>query len=980
MFEPASGPRIFGLPPGVDFAAELAAGVLDRLAGQPPEALAQVTIHLNTDRMRGRVRAAFQARGPGFLPRLRLLSDIGADPGLDAPPAVSAIRRRLELSLPVARLLAADPQFAPGTAIYDLADRLAGLADEMQDEGVTPAAFEQPGLADDHAAHWERSLAFLRIIAPWFDGDALPDAATRQRRAAETLIARWRGRPPADPVLIAGSTGSRGTTQLLMQAVAALPQGALVLPGFDFDLPEKGWNSLMSDGIPNEDHPQFRHARLMALLDVDPAATARWTGAQPASPARNRLISLALRPAPVTDQWLSEGAAFGPCGPATQGLALIEAPNPRTEALAVALALREAAETGRRAALITPDQTLVRRVTAALDRWSLVPDNSGGEPLHLSPPGRFLRQIAGLFGRPLTVEGLLALLKHPVAASGGGARGDHLRHTRNLELHLRRHGPPFPTAGSVREWGLAASDHLREAWCDWLAKAVTALPDGQERSVADWLAVLADLAERLAADPGGSAAQSALWQAEAGEKAAAVIALLRTEARFGGTLTAQGFSTLLARLLAAERVRATHGAHPLVTIQGSREAREVQADLVILGGLNEGVWPQAPAPDPWLSRQMRLKAGLLLPERQIGLAAHDFQMASATPEVILSRAVRDDEAETVPSRWLDRMTNLIGGLADGPATLAAMRGRGSVWLDLAQRIEATEPTPPAARPAPRPPVAARPRELPVTAIRTLIRDPYAVYARYVLRLRPLDPLWPEPDARLRGQVLHRIVEGFVRDHPAGGESPAEARRRLLDGAERILAEDVAWPSAQRLWLARIARIADRFILAETARGAAGRPAVLEKPGAIDLPGLGFRITARPDRIDQLPDGRLHIYDYKTGTPPTRAQQQHFDKQLLIEAAMAERGAFADVGAHPVAAVTYIHLGGSAQDRPTTRDEVDFDRVWAELQGLVGQYLRPARGYTSRRAMFTAADAGDYDHLARFGEWQASDDPLPEDVG
>jgi ATP-dependent helicase/nuclease subunit B len=266
----------------------------------------------------------------------------------------------------------------------------------------------------------------------------------------------------------------------------------------------------------------------------------------------------------------------------------------------------------------------------------------------------------------------------------------------------------------------------------------------------------------------------------------------------------------------------------------------------------------------------------------------------------------------------------------------------------------------------------------VTAITRLIRDPYAIYARYVLRLKPLDPLVPEPDARLRGKVLHEIVEAFVRGRPAD-EAPDAARARLLALAEDKLAADIAWPSAQRLWLARIARIADRFVAAEARRAAEGRAVILEEGGRIALPALDFTLTARPDRIDLLADGRLHIYDYKSGAPPTPKEQRHFEKQLLLEAAMAERGAFPAIGRREVAAVTYIQLGGEAKEVTTLRDLGDFDAHWHGLARLIGHYLRPANGYPSRRAVFETRRAGDYDHLARFGEWDLADPPAPEDV-
>lgn len=763
---------------------------------------------------------------------------------------------------------------------------------------------------------------------------------------------------------------------MLMEAVARLPQGALVLPGFDFDMPEMAWNGLSSSQIPNEDHPQYRYARLLGALGLRPDEVRRW-GEVPVDSARNRLVSLALRPAPVTDQWLTEGAGLLPLGPPTERLTLIEAPTAQAEAQAVALVLRAAAEGGQRATLVTPDRVLARRVTAALDRWGIIPDDSAGRPLHLSAPGRFLRHVAALFGRPVTAEALLTVLKHPLTAAR--ARGAHLGFTRALELRLRRHGPPFPAEADLLAWAATQTDPDCMTWATWLGRWLSGLPTAEYAPLAGYSETVFALAEALAAGPGGQRDQMALWADDAGQAALAVVAELRAEAASGGDFTAGAFCALLDSLLQGQTVRETGAAHALIAIQGIRESRQIEADLVVLAGLNEGIWPEATGPDPWLSRQMRLKIGLLLPERQIGLAAHDFQQAIAAPSVVLARAIRDDEAQTVPSRWLDRLTNLMAGLEGEGGALSAMRARGQVWVDLAGRLDRGPATPPALRPAPRPPADARPRELPVTAIRDLIRDPYAVYARYVLRLRPLDPLLPEPDPRLRGKALHRIVEEFVGAHPRA-ETLGDARARLLEAAEQILQAEIGWPSAQRLWLARIARIADRFVAAEAARAATGRPLILERGGRIALDRLDFTLTARPDRIDLLEDGRLHVYDYKSGQPPTPKQQKYFEKQLPLEAAMAERGAFAAAGTRQVSATTYIQLGGDGEEHTTGRDVGDFNGHWDGLLRLIGHYLLQTAGFPSRRAVFEAARDGDYDHLARFGEWQMADAPAPEDVG
>jgi RecB family exonuclease len=416
-----------------------------------------------------------------------------------------------------------------------------------------------------------------------------------------------------------------------------------------------------------------------------------------------------------------------------------------------------------------------------------------------------------------------------------------------------------------------------------------------------------------------------------------------------------------------------------VKILGPREARECRADLVVLGGLNDGIWPGLPPPDPWLNRQMRKSAGLLLPERQIGLSAHDYQQAIAAKEVVLSRSVRDAEAETVPSRWINRLVNLMGGLPgrNGPEALAGMKARGAAWLALAAAIDRpAAPVPAALRPAPRPPAAVRPRELPVTAIKTLIRDPYAIYAKYILCLRPLDPLRHTPDALTRGSVLHAILERFVTKR--GSETLAEARVRLLSIADTVLAEQAPWPAARTLWRARLDRAADAFLLREATSD--GQPILIETKGGIALPALDFRLTAKPDRIDEYPDGSLHILDYKTGTPPTAKEQMHFDKQLLLEAAMAERGAFDTIGERQVARISYIGLNAAAKVESTEITPDLLAQAWDDLHRLVGQYLSPGQGYASRRAVFKARFPGDYDHLARFGEWDMTDKPVPGDVG
>jgi RecB family exonuclease len=401
--------------------------------------------------------------------------------------------------------------------------------------------------------------------------------------------------------------------------------------------------------------------------------------------------------------------------------------------------------------------------------------------------------------------------------------------------------------------------------------------------------------------------------------------------------------------------------------------------LVILGGLNEGSWPEAPSPDPWLNRKMRHDAGLLLPERRIGLAAHDFQQAVCAPEVWITRAIRSDEAQTVPSRWVNRLVNLLGGLPkqSGTEALSQMRERAQIWLDQVRALETVPVVSPAKRPSPTPPAAARPRKLSVTEIKRLIRDPYAIYAKHVLRLRPLDPLMRTPDALLRGIVVHEVLENLIKE--SRDKDIPVTRARLLEISETVLAQNVPWATARALWLARLARVSDHIVQGEELRRARATPLAFEADTKAHIEELDFTLTAKADRIDRTKEGDLILYDYKTGAPPSKDEQTYFDKQLLLEAAMAEQNGFRDIDPAQVADAVYIGLGSSPKDQPAPLSESSTEKVWEEFSTLIGHYLQEGKGFTSRRAMQSERDEGLYDQLARFGEWDATDEPAPEDL-
>ncbi|MBT8425048.1 MAG: PD-(D/E)XK nuclease family protein, partial [Silicimonas sp.] len=521
------------------------------------------------------------------------------------------------------------------------------------------------------------------------------------------------------------------------------------------------------------------------------------------------------------------------------------------------------------------------------------------------------------------------------------------------------------------------------AWCLWLASWLETVASPGSLTFGAHLAHHIDASETLAS--GGTDGAGELWEQTAGRDVLKLIAQFQAEADYPGPLPFADYLALVERALASENTRDHDEARPDVMIWGTLEARVQGADLVILGGLNEGVWPEEPGPDPWLNRKLRRDLGLLLPERQIGLSAHDYQQAVAAKSVVLSRSRRSADSETVPSRWLSRLTNLIEGLEQqsGSSVLASMRARGDAFLQQAAILDTpARPHAPENRPAPAPPFSVRPKRYSVTEIQRLIRDPYAIYARRILHLERLDVLSPVPDALTKGSVFHAIFEeAFSVDADFSDTASASERLRLI--ARRHL-DQLPWPGVSAHWFGHLDSIADHLVIEEQGRRLSGKPLALERKGQIDLPGTPFSIKGKADRIDRLPDGTLIIYDYKTGKPPSAHQIRHFDRQLPIEALMAQLGGFEDLQAAPVSHIGHIGLGRTPETNVLALEKSDtidlgIGSIQAELAKLLASYDTASKGYPSRRAMEKMRFDGDYDHLARFGEWDETCDPQVVDL-
>ncbi|MCX7353616.1 MAG: double-strand break repair protein AddB [Alphaproteobacteria bacterium] len=980
-------PHVFSIPAGVPFLDALARGLLAEFAGKP-EALSQVRIFLPTRRSVRTLSEAFLRQSEGaalLLPRLTPLGDVDADDllltasedegfeGAELPPALPEMRRRLLL----ARLIETFERRTTGQKrgadhALRLAAELARLLDRVETErlGFDRLASLVPA---EYAAHWRVTLDFLRIVTEhWpavLDAENAFDPAQRRNRLLEAQAARWREAPPHEPVIAAGSTGSIPATAELLSVIARLPQGRIVLPGLDTAMDGESWEKL------EPSHPQFALRFLLERLEVPRDRVMPWHDLKMLT--RGPLLTETMRPAATSEAWRQAEGTISPA--ALDGLERIDCPGPMEEAGVIALHLRHALETpGKTAALVTPDRELARRVAAELRRWEIEVDDSAGMPLAATPSGTFLRLFAAAVADRFAPVPLLALLKHPLAA-GGLDPGAFRAHARALETAVLR--GPRPAAGlagvraALTDAPVKAAERKRlEGFVDRIARLVVPFVEILSRSDVAFdaaLTVHVQAAEALAASHEKSGADR-LWAGDDGEAAARFVAELHASASLLPDEAGEVYAAVLGALLDGTVVRPRYGRHPRLHIWGPIEARLQSADLMVLGGLNEGIWPRLAASDPWMSRPMQSDFGLPEPERRIGQSAHDFVQAASGAEVVLTRAARAEGAPTVPSRWLLRLGTVLkgAGLLDGMVAQGAWGdSRWSAWqraLDASAEAGVR-----ATRPEPRPPVAARPRELRLTEIGTWMRNPYAIYARHILALKPLDPIDADPGAAERGTILHKALHEFLKAYPNG--MPENALEKLLVAGRAAFGAALERPGVAAFWWPRFERVARWFVEAAALPGV--RTLATEVSGRIeiDAPAGKFVLRARADRIDRLPDGGLVVIDYKTGGVPRAADvAAGIEPQLPLEALIASAGGFEGVPEGMVAELAYWRLTGrdpAGEIRPLDGDPMmSAAEALTGLSALVAAFDDPAQPYAAHPDPDRPVPYDDYAHLVRVKEW------------
>jgi ATP-dependent helicase/nuclease subunit B len=938
--------------------------------------------------------------------------------GLDLPPAIPSLTRTLVLMRLVQRwrstLARAEPERqasgsnTPAQAA-NLAAELAKLMDDIERENI--ALTNLQSLVPEHyAEHWKQTVDFLKIITEYWPAYmAAEDLASPAARINALILQeaeRIRSLPQDAQVIVAGVTGSIPATITLMRAVAERKTGAIVLPALDRHLDDASWQSI----VPNHpEHPQYGLKKLLDALNVTRGDVEPLPGCKlnPARERRSYFISEAMRPSSTTAQWHEFTAAANPDAvkKSLEGLSLIEAPSAQDEADVVALILRDAVDTpGRTAALVSPDRLLARRVAIRLEAWGIRVDDSAGRPFAKTVPGTFLNLVVEAARSSFAPAETMALLKHPLCRLSLSPF-DIRRYGRALEILAFR----APYLGRGLDGIRAAlekseADRLQNVRMNSTAKRlwdedrqgardlVSKLEDAfapfialsakhTQHTLASFAKAHLAAAEALAQVSMGDAAvdqkstPQSLWQGVAGDTAQNFFTELLQSGSEDIAIYASEYADLYASLIARENVRERTPVHPRVAIWGPLEARLQQPDVIVLGALNEGTWPEAAEPGAWLNRPMRNALGLPAPEVEVGRSALDFVSLLGADQVFMTRATKIKGVPTVPSRWLMRIEALLAGMQLTDALkpdrpwLAWARARDVIDTNKRIRIAAPEP---------RPATDLRPRRLSVTRIEAWISNPYAIYARHILNLEPLPALGTSPDQSLRGALVHEVLSKFALAYPKA--LPRDLKSSLDQIAAEVLQSYTGHPRVAAFWLPRLGRFLQWFADTEPKRRDGVSEVIPETSGVLvlDAPGGPFTLTARADRIDDK-GSALIITDYKTGGLPSDAHVlSGRAPQLPLEAAIAlGNSGFPKLNKRSVEALRYIRASGGeppgeAHDIKSNDMTALAAQALTGLTNLVALFDNPDTPYRAIRRPTYHYDYDDYAHLARVAEWSTHD--------
>lgn len=955
-------PKIYNVSSGESFVDVLARRYLEKFAANPTD-LVNVLFLLPNRRACQSLADAFVRQHklkPTMLPQIKPIFETEEDEVIltqDASilhnllPAVDPIRKAMQFTRLIMKKSELGLDKISLAQAYVLAKNLMQLMDMSYNQELDLTKLKDLA-GEEYAIHWKQTLLLLQIITEnWpkiLAQNGKIDEVIRRHVLLRTQMQIWQKHSSQQNIVIAGTTAAFPIIKELVQTVLNLPNGEVYLYGLDRYLDDSSWNKI------DENHPQFELKELLDFLKIPRDLIENICSNSITK--REQIVAEIMRPAETSAAWRNLSQK-GFMQTDFADIKMVNCDDLRQEAEAIALIMRHTLETPEKtAALVTMDRNLSRRVVSELQKWNINADDSAGRPLSLTPIGIYLRMIWNCV-ETNSQTAYNALMKHPFTACSH-SREEFSKLACDLELSWRKAAAPTPAA--------------TELWHQFKEK-LQPLIDLYMQPVVDFAQIFKThiaIAESLADTDIKTGAQ-VIWREDAGAAAAKWVSDFTDKSSLLGTIKTNDYGALLTTLLAEQSVRKRYGTHPRIKILGPIEARLTQYDVTIIGEANEGIWPNQQSADMWMSRAMKKNFGLPLPERQIGVMAADFAHLMNAPHVYLTRAKKVEGNPMNKSRWWLRFETILEAIFGTQKNAFAFiyNQPYSYW---AKSLDRRDEYCPIKAPEPRPKIERRPREMSATNIEKWMRDPYFIYAKYILSLHKLDDLDTPKQPYDFGNIVHKVLEKFNQKYNTAEYPEPEKARMILEslGTEEFIANNVA-EEISVFWQARFTEIINWIINREQTY----RPQIAniqnEVTGAITLHGVkdSFKITAKADRIDILQNGMLNIIDYKTGKDKSvKSMVAGKAPQLPIEGIIAQSGGFANVASAPINSLQYWAFKNTFNATDAKQSENAMSIIKSAVQRLINAYDNENQPYLVKPRPSSAQDYSDYDHLARLKEW------------
>jgi ATP-dependent helicase/nuclease subunit B len=1016
--------HIYNIPSGVPFAECLARGMIESY-GNNPEILAKTTVFLPSKQAITLVKDAFFTVNKGkilLLPKMRVLGELSEEELVLLPNNPHVHFKILSEKRPIsntlktpalAKLILNTPHLFPHITHYadavSVAQNILDLLDLLYTHNMSVDVLTTLD-AENYSENWQKTLDnIIPITALWHDylsQNGYGDPAHYRNIAFEYLTDFYTHNPPQNPVIVAGITDALPVCVAFLKIIQRLEHGHIIISGLDTHLTQTDILKL------NPDHPQYALQKLLHTLGMASSDVPYWHASKQfltnTHTQRQKLCTEIMRPSGTTEEWCSVNDRLSEQDMlvALDDINIIQAPNDRLEATAIALIIREAVENPHtKIALMTPNRELVARVTTILNRWNIKPTDTAGIALSQTPQGIYLKLLCDVLEHNFAPIPLLALLKHPMS-NAGLPNGDFKKQVYLFEYHILRdsivknglygYGQALQTKINTLN---PQSEHYTQRLdtyniiVDMLAYLSNRFSDVLHApdtvTMAALIPILKDLVSEMTCTDTQSVPESApksvteiFWADDAGQKCLDMLDTYIQNSDLLGAMPKATACTYIIDSLSQYSVRDSgYNQNPNVLIWGTADARLQQADIIIMGGLTEGTFPVSPKTGVWLSRPMLAQMSLSLPEAKIGTDAYDFVQAFCTHKIFLTHCVQSNGSPTIPSRWLIRLENLLKSTVKNPKITDKLYNSPYLaWVDMLDNVHAKAK--PASRPAPKPPAHARPTSMSVTDAEKWIRDPYSIYGKYILTLRKLNDIDQDLEAAEKGNIVHTLLHEFTLATKDGfGGKPHQIMRDLLDKTLETLKEK---PLLYVFWGTRLHYIGMQFVDFEIDRRKTLTPIMYEQTGTLSFETSrgNFILKARCDRIDLNEFSEAILVDYKTSSGSATTYEKikaGFAPQLPLQAMMLKQGGFGT--AYPIAGAEYIVVADNIDIKPMkAKKNTDIEPLFSDLvDDIFNQFKEWTENfndentpYISRRLPEFLKFTGDYDLLARVPEWNLSD--------